>query len=189
MDYTCDPPSINGWAVWEGQDVNLWINAINVPGSDYYYRHQQTNILRDDVNTLFGIDGEHGFSLDFPPEWVDGVTRSVKIGATPNGNVDEVPFGTELPGSPVAITCIPPPANTAPTGTLTCPGSPMYLGNSASFSLHGSDSDGNLSRAELWRSPASPVNPGGDWTAINASIPCTGASCNPLEVSWSIRRC
>ena len=34
------------------------------------------------------------------------------------------------------ITCAAtPPVNTAPTGTLTCPGSPMYLGNSASGSF------------------------------------------------------
>ena len=181
VDYSCGTHTINGWAVWEDHNNELWINAINTPGSPAYYKHQQTDILRQDVNDLYGITGNHGFSLDFPPEWVDGVTRSVKIGATPNGNVDEAPFGTELPGSPVAITCIPPPVNSAPTGTLTCPGSPMFLGQIASFTLNGSDEDGNLSKAGLYYA----LTGNQSWNTINANIACTGGSCSPPTQSWT----
>jgi len=179
VDYTCDPPTINGWACWEDHSSELWINAINTPGSPDYYRHQQTDISRDDVNIVCGnISGNHGFSLDFPPEWVDGVTRSVMIGAALNS---DTPFGTELPGSPVAITCIPPPVNSAPTGTLTCPGSPMFLGQIASFTLNGSDEDGNLSKAGLYYS----LTGNQSWNTINANIACTGGSCSPPTQIWT----
>ena len=80
------------------------------------------------------------------------------------------------------INCVePPPANTAPTGTLTCPGSPMFLGQIASFTLHGSDVDGNLSYAGLYYSPINNQS----WNTINANIACTGGSCSPPTQSWT----
>ena len=74
----------------------------------------------------------------------------------------------------------PPPANTAPTGTLSCPSSPTYLGQSASFTLHGNDSDGNLSYAGLYYS----LTGNQSWNTINANITCTGGSCAPTQ-SWT----
>jgi len=80
------------------------------------------------------------------------------------------------------INCVePPPANTAPTGTLTCPGSPMFLGQIASFTLHGSDVDGNLSYAGLYYSPINNQS----WNTINANIACTGGSCSPPTQIWT----
>jgi hypothetical protein len=176
--YSCTNRTIGGWTAYSSSSANIWAQALL---TDPYWLGGpiQTTIFRQGVNDFYGIDGEHGFAISFPASWIDGVTRSVHV----YGSVSADSPVTQLPGSPVSITCAA-PANTAPTGTLTCPGSPMDLGNSASFSLHGSDAEGNLSRAELWRSPASPVNPGGDWTAINSNITCTGASCNPPAVSW-----
>ena len=176
----------NGWIT----DINKPSRDINIhiysDGAEIYSGYASD--FRNDL-TSYCTDGTCAFNVDLSGLISLGVEHNILIkvgvahvlpdsGSPPRGLLDR------------KINCVEtPPANTAPTGTLTCPGSPMCLGNSASFSLHGSDVEGNLSRAELWRSPASPVNPGGDWTAINASIPCTGASCNPLEVSWSIRRC
>ena len=178
-NYSCPNRTINGWTAYSSSSANIWAQALLT--SPYWLGGPlQTNIFRLDVNTAYGIDGYHGFAIPFPASWIDGVTRSVYV----YGSVTADSPLTQLPGSPVSITCAP-PANTAPTGTLDCPSSPMDLGNSASFTLHGSDAEGNLSKAQLWRSPASPVNPGGDWTAINDNVACTGASCNPSPITWT----
>ena len=197
--YSCTDRTISGWAVRGVGDsainARVLINAIQfpyiAPAGDWVYStdadgnlngkpHLLTNTLRSDINDYYGLnaDGLHGFSFSFPEEWIDGLSRDVIVAGTGSKKL----FGQPLWNSPITITCA---ANSAPTGTLTCPSSPMYLGNSASFTLNGSDDDGNLSWAELWRSPASPVDPEGDWTAINNNIACTGGSCNPAAVSWT----
>ena len=109
--YTCNPRKINGWAVGfkDGVPKNnpRWINAIQWPlvnPSVTWTPHQLTDILRNDVNMYYGITGNHGFSLDFPAEWVDGQSRNVKVGAS---GQQDIPFGHELSNSPITITCLP----------------------------------------------------------------------------------
>lgn len=74
--------------------------------------------------------------------------------------------------------------NNPPTGTLTCPSSPVNTGQTVNFTLNGRDTDNDLQKARLYYSPNPPTNPSGDWTQIGGDIPCSGGSCTP-STSWT----
>ena len=111
--YTCNPPEIYGWAVrtQDGAGINAraWINAVQLPyvappgswGTDP--PHLLTNTLRSDINAYYGLnaDGLHGFSFSFPAEWIDGLSRQVKVGMSGSSQL----FGQTAWNSPITITC------------------------------------------------------------------------------------
>ncbi len=91
-----------------------------------------------------------------------------------------------------AQTCPPNPGggNNPPTGSLSCP-SQITLGQSGSFTINGSDVDGNLASAGLYYSSTSSQhwyrNDGSDCNIspyCPANISCTGASCTSSH-NWT----
>ncbi len=109
--YSCTNRRIEGWAVWEGHNNEVWVSGVNIPGGDYYYQHLQTYVFRDDINILYNITGNHGFHLYFSASWLDGNSRTIKIYGSPFESL----IGQELPGSPITITCAAPTSTPTPT--------------------------------------------------------------------------
>ena len=174
-----------GWITdlnWPDRDVLIYIYLDGVHIDSIPMKLRWASLYRDGLAS-YCTGGTCAFDVDLNGLISYGVDHNIwiRVGVS---HVLSDSGGRSL--SDMKINCAePPPANSAPTGTLTCPSSPIYLGQSASFTLHGSDVDRNLSYAQLWVSPNSPSNPGGDWTAINANIACTGGSCSPPTQSWT----
>jgi len=132
--YSCTNRTISGWAVRGSGDrainASPWINAIQTipPVAPIWdpSPHQLTDILRNDINTYYGITGNHGFNLSFPPSgWIDGQSRTVKIGASGSKYL----FGQQLWNDPITITCL--PCTTNPTPSCSASGTSVDLSWSA----------------------------------------------------------
>ena len=174
-----------GWITdlnWPDRDVLIYIYLDGVHIDSIPMKLRWASLYRDGLAS-YCTGGTCAFDVDLNGLISYGVDHNIwiRVGVS---HVLSDSGGRSL--SDMKINCAePPPVNSVPTGTLTCPSSPIYLGQSASFTLHGSDVDRNLSYAQLWVSPNSPSNPGGDWTAINANIACTGGSCSPPTQIWT----
>ena len=144
--YTCNPRKINGWIIktQDGNPVNgsLYVKAAQWPIVEpnmSWFPAYLTDVLRQDVNDYYGITGNHGYSLDFPVEWMDGQSRNVKVYGA--GSLD-LP-GTELQNSPITITCTPPTCSIAgPSSVNVNTNATYYISSSA-----------NATRTEVWKSP------------------------------------
>lgn len=64
-----------------------------------------TNTLRSDVNNIYGVTGNHGFTISMPESFKDGVSRSLYI-----HGINSAPGGSSpvIGGSPRTIQCNPP---------------------------------------------------------------------------------
>lgn len=78
----------------------------------------QTSILRPDVNTTYGVTGNHGFTWAIPAQYRDGRTHAIAVYGI---NLPEEPSAnTELIGSPSTFMATPPtPVTKTPTATKT----------------------------------------------------------------------
>jgi hypothetical protein len=138
----------NYWGVPSDHDVTIHIKS---DGNEIY--SGVASGYRGDL-TSYCTNGTCAFDVDLNGLISYGVPHNITITAA--NTTYMLPAMDYTVAPPVArnmwqrvITCTEPATNSPPQGTLTCPASPIYLGQSASFTLNGSDSDGNLSRADF----------------------------------------
>lgn len=97
------------------------------------------NEYRPDVNGVFGISGNHGFTWSVPQSLYDGNPHTLSFYGT---NVDDAGKVLELDNSPATIQCS--PVNTAPTvPSISCPANNSFTNTSLSVSFTSFDSQGN----------------------------------------------
>lgn len=105
-----DCNAISGWA-YDPDIPNQSIN-VHVYVNGTFFTALNTDKLRSDVNTAFGITGNHGYSMTTPNSLKDNTPKEIKVYAIDNGSAGN-PL---LSGSPKTITCAPP--NIPPIGWL-----------------------------------------------------------------------
>lgn len=83
----CD--AISGWAFDRDNpsaSVDIHVYRLATDGRNI----GPTNVFRGDVNSFFGISGNHGYFWSIPPEWKDGQTAAIAV------------YAINLPGTPGA---------------------------------------------------------------------------------------
>jgi len=105
---------INGWAIDQDTpstsiDVHLYDSPAGSGGGVFIFiGSYPTNVLRTDVNTAYGITGNHGYSIPTPLSLKDGLAHNIHVfGINSNG----IGLNSLLFGSPVSLSCSssPPP--------------------------------------------------------------------------------
>jgi hypothetical protein len=91
----CD--TVSGWAA-DRSRLNTSITA-GIYNNGILLTTVQANISRPDVGTYLGDNGLHGFSITTPASLADGSAHQLSVRFENSG--------TELPASPVSLTCAP----------------------------------------------------------------------------------
>jgi hypothetical protein len=91
----CD--TISGWAA-DRNRLNTAI-IVGIYNNGILLTTAQANISRPDVGAYLGDNGLHGFSITTPAALVDGTAHQLSVRFENSG--------TELPASPVSLTCAP----------------------------------------------------------------------------------
>ena len=100
---TCD--YIGGWAVdWDTPNDQLGIRvyADGPAGTGTLIKDMETIVSREDVNSLYDIEGNHGYSMSFPDSLKDGQPHSIYVQAVDTSLRGINPL---LRQTPKTITC------------------------------------------------------------------------------------
>jgi hypothetical protein len=165
LDSVSSDCKLNGWSFVKDNPpvtVNVEVYLDGPKGTGKLVATTATNIFRPDVNSYFGIDGNHGYAAAIPQIYHDGKSHSIYVYAN---NTVTVNISVVLSGVPKSCTPKPSPSPT-PTPTNSISPSP-------SSSVSPSPS------ASVTPTPGTSVSPTPSPTASGSPTPSPSSTVSP----------